>query len=67
LHQSYHKADRDESVQRIGVSKLTLASSAKEAEIAVDAAEKLPQVKLFRGRAYAVAINATSIERLLGY
>ena len=40
--------------------KLTVASSVREAQIAVDAAEKLPQVKLFRWRAYAVAINATS-------
>jgi hypothetical protein len=39
----------------------------KEAEIAIDAAEKLTQIKLFRWRAYAVAINATSIERLLRY
>ena len=42
------------------LSKLSLASSVTEAEIAIDAAEKLPQVKLFRWRAYAVAINATS-------
>ncbi|MHB8119151.1 MAG: metal-dependent hydrolase [Methanothrix sp.] len=41
-------------------AKITVASSITEAEIAIDAAEKLPQVKLFRWRAYAVAINATS-------
>ena len=41
-------------------AKLSVASSITEAKIAVDAAEKLPQVRLFRWRAYAVAINATS-------
>ena len=41
-------------------AKITVASSITEAQIAVGAAEKLPQVKLFRWRAYAVAINATS-------
>jgi hypothetical protein len=47
--------------------KLTVASSVKEAQIAIAAAEKLPLVLLFRWSAYAVAINATSIERLLRY
>jgi hypothetical protein len=37
-----------------------MASSITEAEIAVDAAEKLRLVLLFRWRAYSVAINATS-------
>jgi hypothetical protein len=32
----------------------------KEAEIAINAAEKLTQIKFFRWRAYAVAINATT-------
>jgi inner membrane protein len=41
-------------------SKITVASSITDAKIAASAAEKLPQVKLFRWRAYAVAINATS-------
>jgi inner membrane protein len=41
-------------------AKITVASSITEAKIAIGAAEKLPQVKLFRWRAYAVAINATS-------
>ena len=41
-------------------AKITVASSITEAEIAIGAAEKLPQVKLFRWRAYAVAINASS-------
>jgi inner membrane protein len=41
-------------------ARLSVASSITEAEIAIDAAENLPQVKLFRWRAYAVAINATS-------
>jgi inner membrane protein len=40
--------------------KLTVASSLREAKTAIDEAEKLPQVKLFFWRAYAVAINATS-------
>jgi len=41
-------------------AKMTVASSITEAEIAIGAAEKLPLVLLFRWRAYAVAINATS-------
>jgi hypothetical protein len=41
-------------------AKITVASSITEAEIAIGAAEKLPLVLLFRWRAYAVAINATS-------
>jgi inner membrane protein len=41
-------------------AKISVSSSIKEAKIAIDAAENLPQVKLFRWRAYAVAINATS-------
>jgi inner membrane protein len=41
-------------------ARISVASSITEAEIAIVAAEKLPQVKLFRWRAYAVAINATS-------
>ncbi|HUS74882.1 MAG TPA: metal-dependent hydrolase [Methanothrix sp.] len=41
-------------------NRLTVASSITQAQIAIDAAENLPQVKLFRWRAYAVAINATS-------
>ncbi|MCX6679161.1 MAG: metal-dependent hydrolase [Methanothrix sp.] len=41
-------------------AKITVASSITEAKIAIDAAERLPQVKLFRWRAYAVAINASS-------
>ena len=41
-------------------ARISVASSITEAEIAIDAAENLPQVKLFRWRAYAVAINATS-------
>jgi len=40
-------------------AKMTVASSITEAEIAIGAAEKLPQIKLFRWRAYAVAINAS--------
>jgi hypothetical protein len=40
--------------------KLSIASSITEAEIAIAAAKKISQVKLFRWRAYAVAINATS-------
>ncbi|MFA6371213.1 MAG: metal-dependent hydrolase [Methanothrix sp.] len=41
-------------------AKITVASSRTEAEKAIGAAEKLPQVKLFRWRAYAMAINAKS-------
>jgi len=41
-------------------AKMTVASSITEAKAAIGAAEKLPQVKLFRWRAYAVAINASS-------
>jgi inner membrane protein len=41
-------------------SKITVASSITEAKVAIAAAEKLPLVLLFRWRAYAVAINATS-------
>ncbi len=41
-------------------AKITVASSITQAQIAIDAAEKLPLVLLFRWRAYAVAINATS-------
>jgi inner membrane protein len=41
-------------------ARLTVASSITQAQIAIDVAENLPQVKLFRWRAYAVAINATS-------
>ncbi len=40
-------------------AKITVASSITEARAAISAAEKLPQVKLFRWRAYGVAINAT--------
>ena len=41
-------------------AKMTVASSITEAKVAIGAAENLPQVKLFRWRAYAVAINASS-------
>ncbi len=41
-------------------ARLFVASSITEAKAAISAAEELPQVKLFRWRAYAVAINATS-------
>ena len=41
-------------------AKITVASSITEAKIAIGAAENLPQVKLFRWRAYGVAINAKS-------
>jgi inner membrane protein len=41
-------------------AKITVASSITEAQKAIGAAENLPQIKLFRWRAYAVAINATS-------
>ena len=41
-------------------AKMALASSITDAKIAIEAAEKLPQVKLFRWRAYGVAINASS-------
>jgi inner membrane protein len=45
---------------RSAFAKLTVASDVTEAKQAIGAAEKLPQVRLFRWRAYAVAINATS-------
>jgi len=41
-------------------AKITVASSVTEARAAISAAEELPMVLLFRWRAYAVAINATS-------
>lgn len=41
------------------IPKLKLASSQKEAEEALAAAEGLPQVKIFRWRSYAVAVNAS--------
>jgi len=41
-------------------AKITVASSITEARAAISAAEELPMVLLFRWRAYAVAINATS-------
>jgi inner membrane protein len=41
-------------------AKITVASSVTQAKSAIGEAEKLPQVRLFRWRAYAVAINATS-------
>lgn len=41
-------------------AKITVACCRTEAEIAIATAEKLPQVKLFRWRAYAVAISAKS-------
>ncbi|VVB72463.1 LexA-binding, inner membrane-associated putative hydrolase [uncultured archaeon] len=41
-------------------AKLSVASDIREAEMAIHAAENLPQVWLFRWRSYAVAINATS-------
>jgi len=41
--------------------KLAVASSREEAEEAMALAEELPQVKIFRWRAYAVAVNATSM------
>jgi inner membrane protein len=43
-------------------AKITVASSLTEAKAAIGEAEKLPQVRLFRWRAYAVAINATSLQ-----
>jgi inner membrane protein len=42
--------------------RLAVASSQKEAEEAIALAERLPQVNVFRWRAYAVAVNATSRE-----
>ncbi|MFZ2471182.1 MAG: metal-dependent hydrolase [Methanothrix sp.] len=45
---------------RSAFAKITVASSITEAKIAIGAAEKLPQVRLFRWRAYGVAINAKS-------
>ena len=41
-------------------ARISVSPSITEAKIAIDAAEKLPQVNIFRWRAYAVAINATS-------
>ncbi|MDD4650704.1 MAG: metal-dependent hydrolase [Methanothrix sp.] len=49
-----------EITSRSAFAKLTIASDAAEAKQAISAAEELPQVRLFRWRAYAVAINATS-------
>ena len=40
--------------------RLAVASSREEAEEAMALAEELPEVKTFRWRAYAVAVNATS-------
>ncbi|MBN1236056.1 MAG: metal-dependent hydrolase [Methanotrichaceae archaeon] len=45
---------------RTAFPRLFVASSVEEAEKEIAAAEELPQVRLFRWRAYAVAINATS-------
>ena len=50
----------EDITSRSAFAKLTVASDAAEAKAAISAAEKLPQVRLFRWRAYAVAINATS-------
>jgi inner membrane protein len=44
---------------RSAFPRLRVASGLKEAEEALDAAEGQPQVKLFRWRAYAVAVNAS--------
>jgi len=41
-------------------ARITVASSLTQAKAAMDESEKLPQVRLFRWRAYAVAISATS-------
>ena len=41
-------------------AKITVASNITQAKAAIGAAEKLPQVELFRWRAYGVAINASS-------
>ena len=43
-------------------ARITVASSSSltQAKAAIGEAEKLPQIELFRWRAYAVAINATS-------
>ncbi len=41
-------------------ARITVASSLTQAKAAIGAGERLPQVKLFYWRAYAVAINATS-------
>lgn len=49
-----------EITSRSAFVKLIVASDIAEAKQAISAAEKLPQVRLFRWRAYAVAINATS-------
>jgi hypothetical protein len=49
-----------EITSRSAFAKLTVASDAAEAKQAICAAEKQSQVRLFRWRAYAVAINATS-------
>jgi|WetSurMetagenome_2_1015567.scaffolds.fasta_scaffold02813_5 inner membrane protein len=51
---------KDEITGSSAFAKLTVASDVVEAKAAIGAAEKLPQVRLFRWRAYAVAINATS-------
>lgn len=50
----------EEITSRSAFAKLTVASDAAKAKQAISAAEKLPQIRLFRWRAYAVAINATS-------
>jgi inner membrane protein len=41
-------------------ARIAVASNITQAKVAIGAAEKLPQVQLFRWRAYGVAINATS-------
>ncbi len=51
---------KNEVTSRSAFSKLIVASDVAESKQAIGAAEKLPQVRLFRWRAYAVAINATS-------
>lgn len=51
---------KEEITGRSAFAKLTMASDVAEAKQAICAAEKLPQVRLFRWRAYAVAVNATS-------
>jgi inner membrane protein len=50
----------DRITSRSAFAKLTISSDAAEAKQAISAAEELPQVRLFRWRAYAVAINATA-------
>ena len=42
--------------------RLTVASSQEEAEKAIAVADELFWVRIFRWRAYAVAVNATSAE-----